>query len=36
VLDAAKECPGECIHVQRDAQAEPLDEDARDALRASL
>lgn len=36
VLDAAKECPGECIHVQRDAQAEPLDADERDALRAAI
>jgi ferredoxin len=36
VLDAAKECPGECIHVQRDALAEPLDADERDEIRAGL
>src|SRR3954452_23383538 len=28
VLDAAKECPGECIHLRRpDGPEEPLDED---------
>jgi ferredoxin len=37
VLDAAKECPGECIHLRRpDGPPEPLDEDERDAIRASL
>ena len=37
VLDAAKECPGECIHLRRpDGPAEPLGEDERDALRAAM
>lgn len=37
VLDAAKECPGECIHLRRpDGPAEPLDEDERDAIRADI
>lgn len=37
ILDAAKECPGECIHVRRAAGPdEPLDEDERDAMRADL
>jgi ferredoxin len=34
VIDAAKDCPGECIHVQRTPDSEPLDEDEREALRA--
>ncbi|NUT34247.1 MAG: ferredoxin [Hamadaea sp.] len=37
ILDAAKECPGECIHVRRaDGPPEPMDEDERDALRAGI
>jgi ferredoxin len=37
VLDAAKECPGECIHLRRAGDSgEPLDEDTRDAIRAEL
>jgi len=37
VLDAAKECPGECIHLRRgEGPAEPIDEDERDALRADI
>ncbi|MDI1464537.1 ferredoxin [Catellatospora sp. KI3] len=33
VIDAANECPGECIHIQRTADSEPLTEDERNALR---
>ncbi|NUR70248.1 MAG: ferredoxin [Hamadaea sp.] len=38
ILDAAKECPGECIHVRRaaDASAEPMSEDERDEIRSQL
>ena len=37
VLDAAKECPGECIHLRRAGDSgELLDEDERDAIRAEL
>ena len=37
VLDAAKECPGECIHLRRtEGGREPLSEDERDAVRAAL
>ncbi|WP_051368037.1 ferredoxin [Hamadaea tsunoensis] len=37
VLDAAKECPGECIHLRRGAgPAEPISEDDRDALRTQI
>jgi ferredoxin len=36
VLDAAKECPGECIHVQHTADSEPLSEDERDQLRSDF
>jgi ferredoxin len=37
VLDAARECPGECIHLQRrEGPAEPLSEDERDEIRAAL
>jgi ferredoxin len=37
VIDAAKECPGECIHLRRATGSdEPLSEDERDALRADL
>jgi ferredoxin len=34
VIDAAKECPGECIHVQRGEHR--LTEDERDELRTEL
>lgn len=33
VIDAAKECPGECIHIQRPDSDTPLTEEERDALR---
>jgi ferredoxin len=37
VLDAARECPGDCIHLRHpDGPAEPLSEDDRDAIRAAL
>jgi len=36
VLDAAAECPGDCIHVQRSHDSDPLSEDERSELRASL
>jgi len=37
VLDAAKECPGECIHLRRpDGPGQPLSEDERDSIRSSL
>ncbi len=33
VIDAAQECPGECIHIQRTHDSEPLSEEERTALR---
>ncbi|WP_184845477.1 ferredoxin [Allocatelliglobosispora scoriae] len=37
VLDAIKDCPGECIHLRRaDGDATPLAEDDREALRAEI
>jgi ferredoxin len=37
VLDAIKDCPGECIHLRRAGQAAvPMDEDERDALRSEI
>jgi ferredoxin len=33
VIDAAKECPGECIHIQHPGTDTPLTEEERDALR---
>ena len=38
ILDAAKECPGECIHVRRaaDSSAGPMTEDERDEIRSQL
>ena len=37
VLDAARECPGECIHLRRGAgPAQPMPEDDRDALRGEI
>src|SRR5690348_1314910 len=37
VLDAAKECPGECIHLRRPEGPEgPLSEDERDEIRSAL
>ncbi|MBV1852931.1 ferredoxin [Catellatospora tritici] len=33
VIDAANECPGECIHIQHTSDSEPLSEDERNALR---
>lgn len=37
VLDAIKDCPGECIHLRHaDGPAEPLAEADREALRADL
>jgi ferredoxin len=37
VLDAIKDCPGECIHLRHaDQPAVPMDEDTRAALRAEI
>ncbi|WP_230687339.1 ferredoxin [Catellatospora vulcania] len=33
VIDAAQECPGECIHIQRTHDGEPLSEEERATLR---